>query len=109
MGIDIAVCDSDMEIANDIKHLIALHQPEARVEIFLSADELRGHEDFFDIYFLDIKGISGLEIARDIREKQKRTGGIKSIIMVSSLTMTAVCALGAYPKQMIAQGAISRL
>lgn len=81
MGIDIAVCDSDMEIANDIKHLIALHQPEARVEIFLSADELRGHEDFFDIYFLDIKGISGLEIARDIREKQKRTGGIKSILI----------------------------
>ena len=51
------------------------------MKVFPSADALMGHKEFFDIYFLDIKGISGLELARQIREKQKSTDGLRSIII----------------------------
>lgn len=77
---NIAVCDNDMEIVDDIKNLITYCAPKMRVKIFSSADELLSADDFFDIYFLDIKGISGLNIARKIREKEK-DGGKKSVVV----------------------------
>ena len=77
--INIAVCDSDAEVAIDVKNLIAKRKNSA-VKIFFSAEELLSDKNTFDIYFLDIKGISGLEIARKIREKEKN-GGIKSVIV----------------------------
>lgn len=77
---NIAVCDNDMEIVDDIKNLITDCAPKMRVKIFSSADELLSADDFFDIYFLDIKGISGLNIARKIREKEK-DGGKKSVVV----------------------------
>ena len=77
---NIAVCDSDAEIALDIKNLITDSMPKMSVKIFSSAEELLSNEHFFDIYFLDIKGISGLNIARKIREKEK-DGGKKSVVV----------------------------
>lgn len=67
---NIAVCDSDAEIAVEVRNLIA-DCIKSSVKVFSSAKELLSDKDVFDIYFLDIKGISGLEIARKIREKEK--------------------------------------
>ena len=67
---NIAVCDSDAEIAGEVRNLIA-GRIKSSVKVFSSAKELLSDKDVFDIYFLDIKGISGLEIAKKIREKEK--------------------------------------
>ena len=76
---NIAVCDSDAEIAVEVRNLIAdcIKSP---VKTFSSAKELLSDKDVFDIYFIDIKGISGLEIANKIREKEK-IGDTKSVIV----------------------------
>lgn len=76
---NIAVCDSDAEIAVEVRNLIAdcIKSP---VKTFSSAKDLLADKDVFDIYFLDIKGISGLEIAHKIREKEK-IGNTKSVIV----------------------------
>lgn len=81
MNTKIAVCDSDREIAKEIKNLIALCKPDAYVKMFFSSEALVNYKEFFDIYFLDIKGISGLELAHQIREKEKLAGGQKSILI----------------------------
>jgi len=76
---NIAVCDSDAEIAVEVRNLIA-DCIKSSVKVFSSAKELLSDKDVFDIYFLDIKGISGLEIAHKIREKEK-IGDTKSVIV----------------------------
>ncbi len=81
MSIEIAICDSDTEVAKEIARWIALYQPEADVKMFFSAEEFIGCKEFFDIYFLDIQGVSGLELAHHIREQQNLAGGRKSIII----------------------------
>lgn len=68
---NIAVCDNDFEIANDVKNLIVRQKPKATVKVFSSAKDLLLCKDSFEIYFLDIKGISGMELAEKIREKSK--------------------------------------
>lgn len=77
----VAVCDSDKEICQDIRNMVIGQKSEAVVEIFLSAEELLQAGMDFHIYFLDIKGISGLELAHKIREKQEEKGGCRSIII----------------------------
>ena len=76
---NIAVCDSDAEIAVEVRNLIA-DCIKSSVKVFSSDKELLSDKDVFDIYFLDIKGISGLEIAHKIREKEK-IGDMKSVIV----------------------------
>lgn len=77
----IAVCDSDMEICSNIKRLIREQCPEASVKIFTSAEELLRDESDHHIYFLDIKGISGIEAAHHIRARQEAKGTLRSIII----------------------------
>ena len=77
----VAVCDNDKETADDIKNLILRHNGDATVSVFLSAEELLEEKEFFHIYFLDIKGISGMELARKIREQQEKSRSAKSIIV----------------------------
>jgi len=67
---NIAVCDSDLTIAAYIKDLILQENSKAAVAIFASSDELIKASANFNIYFLDIKGISGMELARKIRDKE---------------------------------------
>lgn len=76
---NIAICDNDAEVARDIKNLIST-RIKSPVKVFESAQELLTDKEVFDIYFLDIKGISGLTIAREIREKEKNSD-IKSVIV----------------------------
>lgn len=81
MEVQIAVCDSDIEFCKDLGNMIAAQRPEARVELFSSATELLQAKRDFHIYFLDIKGVSGLDMARKIREKQAKNGKARSIII----------------------------
>ncbi len=81
MSIQIAVCDSDIEIARDIKNLIEGENIAATVKLFSSAEELLAGANFFHIYFLDIKGIDGMKLARKIRLNEEIQGKTKSIII----------------------------
>ena len=81
MEVRIAVCDSDIEFCKDLGNMIAAHRPEARVELFSSAADLLQAGRDFHIYFLDIKGVSGLDMARKIREHQAQNGKVRSIII----------------------------
>lgn len=77
----IAVCDSDVEVCEDIRNLIVQQRSGAQVAIFSSAEELLGAGADFHIYFLDIKGISGMELAHAIRQRQEEQGTLRSIII----------------------------
>ncbi len=79
INVNIAICDNDGIIAEYIKSLILKEEPRANTEIFASAEELENSKINFNIYFLDIKGISGMELARKIREKEKNK--TKSVII----------------------------
>ena len=81
MSVDIAICDNDKETARDMGNLVSEYEPTAKAEIFLSAEELLACKRDFDIYFLDIKGIFGLDLAREIRKRQPNIGGSRSIII----------------------------
>ena len=87
MPIQIAVCDSDREIAGDLKTLIDSENMAVAVKIFSSAEELLAEDSFFHIYFLDIKGIDGLKLAREIRSREEKQGqGKSSIIFVTGFS-----------------------
>ena len=73
----IAVCDSDVAVCEDIRNLIVQQKPEAQVAVFSSAEELLGAGADFHIYFLDIKGISGMELAHAIRKRQEEEGNLR--------------------------------
>ncbi len=81
MNMRIAVCDSDIEICRDIRNMILNQRPESKVKVFLSSEELLREEMDFQIYFLDIKGVSGMELAHKIREKEGDNGGGRSILI----------------------------
>ena len=85
MKIKIALCDSDAEFCRYIKNLIESRSPECETEIqttiFLSAEELFSAEIDFHLYFLDIKGINGLELARKVRKREEENRRLRSIIV----------------------------
>ena len=81
MSVNIAICDSDREIAQELKNLLIKHRPDLVAEMFYAAAELLERDEFYDLYFLDIQGISGLELAQNIRERQKNRGSRKSVII----------------------------
>ena len=77
----IAVCDNEPAICEDIARLIRQEKPDASISIFDSKEALLQSGEEFSILFLDIRGVSGLEIARAIREREARTGQRLSILI----------------------------
>ena len=71
MNIKIAVCDSSRESVDCLKDLIVRQKPGTRVQAFVSAEELLAFGEDFDIYFLDIKGAGGMELARHLRAREQ--------------------------------------
>ena len=71
MNIKIAVCDSSRESVDCLKDLIVRQKPGTRVQAFASAEELLALGEEFDIYFLDIKGAGGMELARHLRAREQ--------------------------------------
>ena len=78
---NIAVCDNDKNICEDIVKLIRKQRPEVKIFSFTSGDELLKCKEEFSIIFLDIKGISGMNIARILRFRQEIQGSMKSILI----------------------------
>ena len=81
MLIRIAVCDNDMALCRDIARLIAEQRPDAEVRLFTTAEEMLNAAEDFGIYFLDIKGISGLDAARELRLRQTNAEGRRCVIV----------------------------
>lgn len=79
----IAICDDSEEIRLEIAELIKEQCPEAAIYHFSSGEVIIGSPNEYDIIFLDIAmgGISGLEAAELLRERQEKSGGKKSIII----------------------------
>ena len=78
----IAVCDDDRTIREELFRLIQKQVPEADIMEYQSGEELINARGNFDIYFLDIEmgEVSGMDIARRIRE-QEENGRQRSIII----------------------------
>ncbi len=77
----IAVCDDERAIRNELVELIKIQHPEAYVMSFSSGEEMLAIQENFSIYFLDIDmvGLSGIEIAKEIRKRQGQKS--KSVII----------------------------
>ncbi len=72
MEINIAICDNNRHACNDILKLVRAQKPAAKVFTFTAAENLLAASENFDIFFLDIKGIGGLEVAKILRAKNSR-------------------------------------
>ena len=81
MNIRIAVCDNSLEICLDIISLINEQISNADIRIFRSSEAILKTEDIFDIYLLDIKGIRGIEVAKELRKKQENMEIPRSVII----------------------------
>lgn len=68
---NIAICDSDLNICKNISDLIRAENFDSNIFIFNSKEDLLKSDKIFQIYFLDIKGIAGLEIAKILRSREK--------------------------------------
>jgi len=79
----IAVCDDDSAAREHIISLIKEQIQNAKVVNFADGEEILNRQEYFDIYFLDIKmkEVSGMDIAKYIRQKQEEKNRIKSIII----------------------------
>ncbi len=78
MRIKIAVCDGNKEVCRYIAQIIARQKPDVLVRTFYTAETLLQDRDDFDIYFLDIKDVNGMETARILRSREQ---GLHSIII----------------------------
>lgn len=79
----IAVCDDDSAAREHIISLIKEQILNTEVVNFASGEEILNRQEYFDIYFLDIKmkEVSGMDIAKYIRQKQEEKNIAKSIII----------------------------
>lgn len=79
----IAVVDDDRAICEAIVRLIKEQEPEAEVCQFSSGKGMLETGENFAIYFLDIamEEMSGLELAKKIRQTQEKKGMAKSILI----------------------------
>lgn len=78
----IAVCDDDRAVREELARLIQGQAPDAELVQYQSGDEMVHNAGNFDIFFLDIKmgNVSGMDLARRIREREDR-GRQRSIII----------------------------
>ena len=71
----IAICDDEKNIRELIGDKVKSQFPEAEIDFYSSGDELLLSDKPMDILFLDIQmsGRNGMETARELRKKDKRT------------------------------------
>lgn len=79
----IAVCDDDSNAREHIASLIKKQAQDAEIMSFASGEELLKNREDFQLYFLDIemKKMSGMDVARRIRQEQDRDDVPRSIII----------------------------
>lgn len=71
----IAICDDEKNIRELIGDKVKKQFPESEIDFYSSGDELLLSDKPMDILFLDIQmsGRNGMETARELRKKDKRT------------------------------------
>ena len=71
--IEIAICDDEKIIREQITGLIERQKADCRIEGFATGKELLAAKKHFDLIFLDIQmeGMNGIETARVIREQDR--------------------------------------
>ncbi len=81
----IAVCDDDRPIREELIRLIQRQATDADITEYQSGEALICAGADFDIYFLDIEmdSVSGMELARHIREQEERSRKRSLIIFVT--------------------------
>ncbi len=81
----IAVCDDDRAIREELFRLIKKQVPEADIVEYQSGEEMINAAADFDISFLDIEmgKVSGMDIARRIREQEESSTQRSIIIFVT--------------------------
>lgn len=79
----IAVCDDNKIARDNIVSLIKKQVSDADIMTFPSGEEMIAFGRNFDICFLDIamKEVSGVDVAKHIREEREKAGGTKSILI----------------------------
>ena len=79
----IAVCDDDRTTREQIASLIREQKPDAEVVTFEAGEEMIKLQENFTISFLDVKmkEVSGIDVAKHMREEQEKRGWEKSIII----------------------------
>ena len=79
----IAVCDDDRTTREQIASLIKEYNPDAEIITFESGDDMIKSQDSFEISFLDVemKAISGIDVAKYMRAEQEKWEKDKSIII----------------------------
>ena len=79
----IALCDDDKAMRDYITSLIKEVLQDTEIAIFENGEEMCSANENFDISFLDIKlqNMSGIDVARRIRETQDKYSKSKSIII----------------------------
>lgn len=78
---NIAICDDNKLICSDISNLIQKNFLDAKISVFSSKEDLLKSKEIFQIYFLDVKGISGIDAAKIIRRRQEILNLPKSILI----------------------------
>ena len=76
----IAVCDDDRTTREQIASLIREQEPDAEVVTFEAGEEMIKSQENFAVSFLDVemKEISGIDVAKHMREEQEKRGRDKS-------------------------------
>ena len=71
--IEIAVCDDEAVIREQLQKFLKLNVPDCRVEVYTAGEELLAADKSFDLVFLDIQmqGLNGMETARALRAKRE--------------------------------------
>ena len=79
----IAVCDDDRATSNHIISMIKEQISDAEITSFAAGEEMLKSQEDFDISFLDMEmgQVSGMDVARHIRQKQEEKACTKSIII----------------------------
>ena len=79
----IAVCDDDRATREHIVSLVRKQEPDVEVMTFETGEEMIKSQENFAVSFLDVelKEISGIDVAKHMREEQEKRGGEKSIII----------------------------
>lgn len=81
--IKIAVCDDEVQIRHSLICLIKKQINDLKIIEFSSGEKLLDSTEEFDIIFLDIEmdTLTGIEVAKQIREKQEKNHLMKGIII----------------------------
>ncbi len=81
----IVICDDDEKIRDQISNLILMQEPKAEIFLYSNSEEVLSNSNEFDVAFLDIEmgSISGIDLARRIRQSEENHENRRIIIFVT--------------------------